>query len=97
MPARGAALRGSLLGGAVGVAGWLAATGPVEQAGSRIGAADRLLAGAELAGYARGLVAVDETEADADSIAYVDADADRSLDAGPPATPEDLKLSSRVL
>ncbi|MFJ4254699.1 DUF222 domain-containing protein [Microbacterium sp. NPDC090003] len=86
LPARWPALRETLLAGAVGVAGLLAATGPVEQAGVRIGAADRLRADAELAEYARGLVAVDDG-----------SDADGHVEAGPPATPEDLKLLSRVI
>ncbi|MFK0403403.1 DUF222 domain-containing protein [Microbacterium sp. NPDC090225] len=85
LPARWPALRETLLEGAVGIAGLLAATGPVEQAGPRIGAADRLRADAELAEYARGLVAVDGSDVDA------------AADAGPPATPEDLKLLSRVI
>ncbi|WP_336642263.1 DUF222 domain-containing protein, partial [Microbacterium sp. USHLN272] len=85
LPARWPAMREALLNGAVGVAGLLAATGPVEQAGARIGSADRLRADAELAEYARGLVAVDG------------ADADAGADAGPPATPEDVKLLSRVI
>ncbi|MFF7294297.1 DUF222 domain-containing protein, partial [Microbacterium sp. NPDC008134] len=103
LPARWPALREALLDGAVGLAGVLAATGPVEQAGPRIGAADRLLADAELAEYARGLAAVDETDADAetgadaDAGAGVDSGVERSLEAGPPATPEDLKLLSRVI
>ncbi|MCK2024568.1 HNH endonuclease [Microbacterium sp. kSW2-24] len=104
LPARWPALREALLDGAVGVAGLLAATGPVEQAGPRIGAADRLRADVELAEYARGLIAVDgggsgsadgDSELDADG--YADADAERRLEAGPPATPEDLKLLSRVI
>ncbi|MGN7965939.1 DUF222 domain-containing protein [Microbacterium sp. 22179] len=98
LPAPWPALREALLDGAIGVAGLLAATGPVEQAGARIGAADRLRADAELAEYARGLVAVavdDDREADADADA--DADTERRLEAGPPATPEDLKLLSRVI
>ncbi|UPL13563.1 HNH endonuclease signature motif containing protein [Microbacterium galbinum] len=94
LPARWPALREALLDGAVGVAGLLAATGPVEQAGPRIGAADRLHADAELAEYARGLVAV---EGDGASDGDRGADAERRVEAGPPATPEDLKLLSRVI
>ncbi|MBQ3360217.1 MAG: DUF222 domain-containing protein [Microbacterium sp.] len=88
LPARWPALREALLDGAVGIAGLLAATGPVEQAGPRIGAADRLRADVELAEYARGLVAVTDSD---------EEDSDRRLEAGPPATPEDLKLLSRVI
>ncbi|MFF7291814.1 DUF222 domain-containing protein [Microbacterium sp. NPDC008134] len=95
LPARWPALRDALLHGAVGVAGLLAATGPMEQAGPRIGAADRMRADAELAEYARGLIAVDDT--DTDAATDVGADADRAPESGPPATPEDLKLLSRVI
>ncbi|WP_336640782.1 HNH endonuclease signature motif containing protein [Microbacterium sp. USHLN272] len=94
LPARWPTLREALLDGAVGVAGLLAATGPVEEAGARIGVADRLRADTELAEYARGLVAVEGDEAmDGDR----GADAEREFDSGPPATPEDLKLLSRVI
>ncbi|MFJ4253257.1 DUF222 domain-containing protein [Microbacterium sp. NPDC090003] len=96
LPARWPALRDALVDGAVGVAGLLAATGPVEQAGVRIGAADRLRADTELADYARGLVAVD-ADGDGDEDVDADGDEDRRLESGPPATPEDLKLLSRVI
>lgn len=59
LPARWPALRAAMLEGTVGVAGLLAATGPVEQAGARVGTADRLLADAELAAYARGCAMAD--------------------------------------
>jgi len=101
LPARWPALREALLDGAVGVAGLLAATGPVEQAGVRIGVADRLHADAELAEYARGLVAVESADGaadtDADGCGDADAGPGRGLEACPPATPEDLKLLSRVI
>lgn len=54
LPARWPQLRAALLDGVIGVDGLLAATGPVEQAGPRIGDADRLRADAELAAHARG-------------------------------------------
>ena len=44
LPARWPALRGALLDGRIGLGGMLAATGPVEQAGARIGDVDRLRA-----------------------------------------------------
>ncbi|WP_336642241.1 DUF222 domain-containing protein, partial [Microbacterium sp. USHLN272] len=101
LPARWPAMREALLNGAVGVAGLLAATGPVEQAGVRIGVADRLHADAELAEYARGLVAVESADGaadtDADGCGDANAGPGRGLEAGPPATPEDLKLLSRVI
>ena len=108
LPARWPGLREALLDGAVGVAGLLAATGPVEQAGARIGAADRLRADAELAEYARGLVAVEgdgggsmEGDGEVDAGEGADSGGDPRTehrgDSAPPATPEDLRLLSRVI
>ena len=99
LPARWPALRAAMLEGTVGVAGVLAATGPVEQAGARVGTADRLLADAELAAYARGIPVAD---ADADADADAGAGADESVvdereSAGPPATPEDLRILAQVI
>ncbi|MDX2401497.1 HNH endonuclease, partial [Microbacterium algeriense] len=54
LPARWPGLREALLEGVIGVSGLLAAIGPIEQAGARVGTADRLRADAELAAYARG-------------------------------------------
>ena len=94
LPALWPQLRAALMDGAVGITGLLAATGPIEQARGRIGAADRLRADAELAAYARGF-------ADAGSDADVDADAGVVIDApeaGPAATPEDLRvLAQRIV
>ncbi|WP_262003898.1 13E12 repeat family protein, partial [Microbacterium sp. Mcb102] len=78
--------------GTIGVAGLLAAIGPIEQAGSRIGTADRLRADAELAAYARGFAA-----ADTDTDAGADAGADAGGEVGPAATPEDLRLLAQVI
>ncbi|MFJ2369090.1 DUF222 domain-containing protein [Microbacterium sp. NPDC087665] len=89
LPARWPALREAMLGGAIGVAGLLAATTPIEQAGPRVGAADRWAADAELAGYARGLAAVDAADADAPEA--------REGDAAPPATPEDLRFLAQAI
>jgi hypothetical protein len=101
LPARWPQLREGLLSGTVGLAGLLAATGPVEQAAARIGVADRLAADAELAAYARGWGAVegDDADADADADAEMDADADadRGGEAGPAATPEDLKFLAQAI
>jgi hypothetical protein len=97
LPARWPELRAALLEGTVGVAGVLAATGPVEQAGSRVGTADRLLADAELAAYARGIPTAGPA-AGPDADADAEADADEGSDAGvecgvaPAATPEDLRI-----
>lgn len=81
LPALWPQMREALLDGVVGVAGLLAATVPVEQAGRRIGPEDRLRADAELAAFARGFA----------------ADADAEADAAPPATPEDLRLLAKVI
>jgi hypothetical protein len=89
LPARWPALRAAMLEGTVGVAGVLAATGPVEQAGARVGTADRLLADAELAAYARGC-AIADTDTDTDA-------GDGRADAAPPATPEDLRILAQVI
>ncbi|MGN7964463.1 DUF222 domain-containing protein [Microbacterium sp. 22179] len=108
LPARWPGLREALLDGVVGVAGLLAATGPVEQAGARIGAADRLRADVELAEYARGLVAVEgdgsgsaEGDGEVDAGEGADSGGDPGTehrgDSAPPATPEDLRLLSRVI
>lgn len=82
LPPRWPALREALHAGAIGTSGLLAATGPVEQAGARIGTADRLRADAELAEHARGCAL---------------ADADRPYVAAPPATAEDLRVLSQVI
>ena len=77
LPARWPGLREALLEGVIGVSGLLAAIGPIEQAGARVGTGDRLRADAELAAYARGCMGDGEV--------------------GPAATPEDLRLLSRVI
>ncbi|MBO0981745.1 HNH endonuclease signature motif containing protein, partial [Microbacterium sp. SD291] len=94
LPARYPALREALLDGAVGVAGLLAATGPLERAGNRIGNADRLAADEMLAGFARGqhLPAADSDNHDSDGTDGDDLDAAGAETAGPPATPDDLRL-----
>lgn len=83
LPARWPALRRALLDGVIGVAGLLAATGPVEQAGPRVGTEDRLRADAELASYARGMMGAN---AGSDAMA-----------AGPAPTPEDLRVLAQVI
>ncbi|WP_372468826.1 DUF222 domain-containing protein [Microbacterium maritypicum] len=90
LPARWPALRVALVDGTIGVAGLLAAIGPIEQAGSRVGTADRLRADAELAAYARGTSV-------ADPDAGADAEPDAGGDVGPAATPEDLRLLAQVI
>ena len=91
LPARWPALREAVVDGTIGVAGLLAAIGPIEQAGSRIGTVDRLRADAELAAYARG-IADPGTESDADT------DAGTGIGGvAPVATPEDLRLLAQVI
>lgn len=84
LPARWPALREAFLEGAVGIAGLLAATGPIEQAGHRIGIVERLRADAELAQHARGHAPDATTDAP-------------QPDAGPAATPEDLRTFAQVI
>ncbi|MBY6062513.1 HNH endonuclease signature motif containing protein [Microbacterium esteraromaticum] len=76
-----------MLDGAVGTDGLLAATGPIESAGDRIGAADRWKADDVLADVARGHFVADAADADADA---------RSATA-PPATPDDLKTVAHAI
>ncbi|MFS0911635.1 DUF222 domain-containing protein [Microbacterium sp. 179-I 3D2 NHS] len=75
-------LRRALLDGVIGVAGLLAATAPVEQAGLRVGGEDRSRADAELAALARGFASSAE-QAEAE--------------AGPAPTVEDLRVFSQVI
>ena len=88
LPARWPHLREALLDGAIGVAGLLAATWPIERAGARIGTEDRLRADADLAGFARGCIATDDG---------LDGDAEGGADVAPPATPEDLRLLAQAI
>lgn len=94
LPARWPAMRAAMLDGAVGVAGLLAATGPVEHAAVRVGTADRLLADAELAAYARGCAVAAQG---ADDGRRADADAAVDGEEAPPATPEDLRTLAQVI
>ncbi|WP_341978119.1 HNH endonuclease [Microbacterium sp. LTA6] len=87
LPARWPELRGALLDGVVGVSGLLAATGPIEQAGRRVGCEDRVRADAQLAAFARGCAIADADATTAESIG----------ESGPPATPDDLRLFSQVI
>ncbi|WP_417555425.1 DUF222 domain-containing protein [Microbacterium sp.] len=77
LPARWPGMRQALLDGAIGVTGLLAATGPIEAAGERIGTADRWKADELLADVARGYAMSEDDEA--------------VSDAAPAPTPEDLK------
>ncbi|WP_187249289.1 DUF222 domain-containing protein, partial [Microbacterium sp. 4-7] len=87
MPARWSEMRLALLDGVVGVAGFLAATGPIEKVWDRLTVDQRLAADVALAGCARGHGVV------------VDAD-DEGLEAdepGPAPTPQDLKALAEDL
>jgi hypothetical protein len=87
-PARWLALREALLDGTIGVAGLLAAIGPIEKAERRITDGAREHADAELALLARGLVAVDDDGHQGAAEGPVDG----QVEAGPAATPEDLRV-----
>jgi hypothetical protein len=83
LPARWPGLRQALLGGAIGVTGLLAATGPIEAAGDRISTADRWKADALLADVARG---------------YAMSDVDgRESDTAPAPTSDDLKALAQEI
>lgn len=100
LPAWWPQLREALLDGVVGIAGLLAATGPIDQAGRRISPEDRLQADAALAEYARGLVDEDETDgldADLDADADEGAETDVGADVAPPPTPEDLRFRAQLI
>ena len=96
LPARYPALRDALLDGAIGVAGLLAATGPIEQAGARIGLEGRLVADAALAEFARGCPAVDEPGAHSGDVDAA-AGADSECDAAPPVTADDIRQYALIL
>ncbi|MGJ0389273.1 HNH endonuclease signature motif containing protein [Microbacterium sp. CGR1] len=90
MPARWSELRLALLDGVVGVAGFLAATGPIERVWDRLTVDQRLAADVALAGCARGHgIVVDDDDADAE-----DLEADAS---GPAPTVQDLKALAEDL
>ncbi|MFK4850271.1 DUF222 domain-containing protein [Microbacterium sp. ZW T6_19] len=84
LPARWPALRSALLDGAVGVAGLLAATNPIEYAHDRVGAQERLWADEVLAMHARGIRDADDAGGDAAAAGDEDAvgDADAAGDVG---------------
>ncbi len=87
MPARWSEMRLALLDGVVGVAGFLAATGPIERVWDRLSVDQRLAADVALAGCARGHgLDTDDADADADSEA-----------AGPAPTAQDLKALAEDL
>ena len=99
LPARWPALRDALLSGAVGVAGLLAATAPIEEVSYRIGLDERLDADDCLAEAARG-VRDDESGADDDESGADDDSPGESLrDAsrGPAPMPEDLRLLAEII
>lgn len=89
-PAQWPELREALMDGVIGIAGLLAATGPIDAAHRRIGDEARRRADAELASLARGLV--DAAVESDDGVRSEDA-----APAGPPATAEDLRLFARVM
>ena len=93
MPARWSEMRLALIDGVVGVAGFLAATGPIEKVWDRLSVDQRLAADVALAGCARGhgLVAgADDQDAD-------DQGADEDEEPGPAPTAQDLKALAEDL
>ncbi|KQR48258.1 hypothetical protein ASF87_04885 [Microbacterium sp. Leaf161] len=93
MPARWAEMRLALLDGVVGVAGFLAATGPIEKVWDRLTVDQRLAADVALAGCARGhgLEAAPNDDSTRD-----DPDVDEHA-AGPSPTAQDLKALAEDL
>ncbi|WP_455904175.1 DUF222 domain-containing protein [Microbacterium sp.] len=94
MPARWAEMRLALLDGVVGVAGFLAATAPIEKVWDRLTVDQRLAADVALAGCARGHGLEADTDTDADVDEVPDADDDT---AGPSPTAQDLKALAEDL
>lgn len=95
MPARWSEMRLALLDGVVGIAGFLAATGPIEKVWDRLTVDQRLAADVALAGCARGY-GVDtgvEDAADADA----DVDDPGNEQPGPAPTAQDLKALAEDL
>ncbi|MEV7799891.1 DUF222 domain-containing protein [Microbacterium foliorum] len=88
MPARWSEMRLALLDGVVGVAGFLAATGPIERVWDRLSVEQRLAADVALAGCARGHGLDMGSEEDLDADADADADGEGP---GPSPTVQDLK------
>ncbi|MGK3948366.1 DUF222 domain-containing protein [Microbacterium sp. K2] len=84
MPARWSEMRLALLDGVVGVAGFLAATGPIERVWDRLTVEQRLAADVALAGCARGHGLDMGDDEDLDAAEVPDA-------AGPSPTVQDLK------
>ncbi|GAA1228895.1 hypothetical protein JOF42_000185 [Microbacterium phyllosphaerae] len=93
MPARWAELRLALLDGVVGVAGFVAATGPIERVWDRLTIDQRLAADVALAGCARGHGLVADAE-DADEDPEGDGD---DAESGPAPTVQDLKALAEDL
>ncbi|MDQ0728324.1 HNH endonuclease signature motif containing protein [Microbacterium sp. W4I20] len=103
LEARYPAMREALLDGVIGVAGLLAAIGPIDKAAHKVGRAAMLAADALLADHARGYRTDDneghgvdadadpDAERDADAGADADVDVDGDAVPGPPVTPEDLR------
>jgi hypothetical protein len=92
LPARWPEMRVALLDGVVGVAGFLAATGPIEKVWDRISVDQRLAADVALAGCARGHGVVFDDDNDPDVEPDVDGDVD-----GPSPTTQDLKALAEDL
>ncbi|WP_407359958.1 DUF222 domain-containing protein [Microbacterium sp. LBN7] len=99
LQARFPALREAMLDGVIGVAGLLAAVGPIDKAAHKVGRETVLEADALLAACARGYRTMFD-----DSVDPVDVDAGGEAEAaegtdepGPPATPEDLRQYAQMI
>ncbi|MDQ0728197.1 HNH endonuclease signature motif containing protein [Microbacterium sp. W4I20] len=94
LEARYPALREALLDGVIGVAGLLAAIGPIDKAAHKVGRAAMLAADALLADHARGHRMDDgeglDPDAEADTGEGIDDGSPEDV-PGPPVTPEDLR------
>ncbi|GAA2945245.1 hypothetical protein GCM10010458_33250 [Microbacterium luteolum] len=96
LEARFPALREAMLDGVIGVAGMLAAVGPIDKAAHKVGRETVLEADALLAACARGQRTFFDTPGDADAPAEPEAAEPQTAESvdeplGPPATPEDLR------
>jgi hypothetical protein len=100
LPAMWPQMREALLDGVVGVAGLLAATGPLDGAGRRVSPEQRLQADGLLAAFARGFAADDidvDDDPSADAPDDADADSGAGADEAPAATPEDLRVRAQLI
>lgn len=106
LEARYPALREAMLDGVIGIAGLLAAVGPIDSAAHKVGRQTLLEADAVLADHARGYQTIFGGPHDSDDLDDPDDpgvahDSETGEDAedvpGPPATPEDLRGYAQMI